>query len=123
MRSLHSGDVTISEVVLEGAEGVRMGVLLAEEQGAPNFRMRLFEVGPGGKTPYHQHNWEHEVFVLEGEGFSVDAEKKKHAIGPGSVVFVPPNEFHNFTNPGEKPLRFLCLVPTDEVCEWREQGS
>jgi quercetin dioxygenase-like cupin family protein len=36
--------------------------------GAPNFVMRLFEIDPDGYSPFHTHAWEHEVFVLEGEG-------------------------------------------------------
>jgi len=34
-------------------------------------------------------------------------------LGSGTVVFVPPNAEHQFTNTGDTPLRFLCIVPKD----------
>jgi quercetin dioxygenase-like cupin family protein len=43
-------------------------LLITKEMGAPNFVMRLFEIDPDGYSPFHTHAWEHEVFVLEGEG-------------------------------------------------------
>ena len=50
------------------AEGVAMRWVIAKNDGAPNFAMRVVEVQPGGSTPHHQHEWEHEVFVIEGQG-------------------------------------------------------
>lgn len=94
----------------EGAKGVNVRWLISKEIGAPNFAMREFEIEPGGYTPYHTHHWEHEVYVLEGEGVAVGPEGE-HPIKPGTVVFVPGGEEHNFRNTGDIPLRFLCLVP------------
>ena len=99
-----------AEDVGEGAFRVRVKWLIDEKVGAENFAMRLFEVEPGGYTPCHKHPWEHEVFVLEGDGVvvGVDGENK---ITKGSVVFIPPNEKHQFRNVGDKALKFLCLIP------------
>jgi quercetin dioxygenase-like cupin family protein len=72
--------------------------------------MRLFEVEPEGHTPQHSHEWEHEVFILGGEGIVVGKEgeeKVKH----GDVIFMPSNETHQFRNIGSDNLKFLCLVP------------
>jgi len=121
MRLIHYTDVEAKPVGDEGAKHVAMRMLISEPNGAQNFRMRFFEVGPGGATPYHQHPWEHEVFVVEGEGACVDEARKEHPLRPGSAIFVPPNEWHCFTNKGKVPLKFLCLVPTQEVCNWRKQ--
>ena len=41
---------------------------MGDNVGAPNFTMRHFEVAPGGRTPFHAHPWEHEVYVLSGTG-------------------------------------------------------
>ena len=30
--------------------------------------MRHFEIEPGGTTPLHEHEWEHEAFILTGGG-------------------------------------------------------
>ena len=72
--------------------------------------MRQFEVAPGGFTPRHSHPYEHEVFVLEGEG-EVFEGPKPHRLGAGDVVFVKPDEVHQFRNTGSGPLKFLCLIP------------
>lgn len=103
-------EVAQNTVEAEGARGVRIRWLVSEETGAPNFAMREFELEAGGYTPYHSHEWEHEVYVLSGEG-AVVGEKGEKLLRPGVVVFVPANERHNFKNNGENPLRFLCMVP------------
>lgn len=76
--------------------------------------MRLFEVGPGGYSPLHTHNWEHEVFILEGEGVADDGEKE-FKIKSGTVVYVAPEEKHQFRNIGTDTLKFLCLIPNKET--------
>ncbi|MEM2118772.1 MAG: cupin domain-containing protein [Candidatus Bathyarchaeia archaeon] len=94
----------------EGSSKVKVRWLITKEMGAPNFAMRLFEVAAGGFSPLHSHAWEHEVFVLEGNGVVVTEEGNKR-IGKGDVVFVAPNEKHQFKNNSGKPLKFLCIVP------------
>jgi len=99
-----------AEDVGEGALKVRVRWLIDEKIGAENFAMRLFELEPGGYTPYHKHPWEHEVFVLEGKGVVV-GEDGEHEIAEGSVIFIPPNENHQFRNVSDQALKFLCLIP------------
>jgi quercetin dioxygenase-like cupin family protein len=84
--------------------------LITKEIGAKNFAMRLFEMEPGGYSPLHSHPWEHEVFILEGEGLVVGEGKEKR-FRPGDVIFIPPNEKHQFKNSDEKTVKFLCLIP------------
>ena len=94
-------------------------LLLSEADGAANFRMRLFEVEPGGHTPFHRHPYEHEVFVVEGTGRYVDKDGHEHPIRSGHAVFVPPDEMHQFRNAGQTALRLLCLIPTPRLQELR----
>ncbi len=94
----------------EGAEGVRIKWLLDKSVGAPTFAMRHFTVQPRGHTPFHKHDWEHEVYVLEGEGF-VKYQDREYPIQPGDAVFVPPNQQHQFRSTESSRLRFLCMVP------------
>jgi len=103
-------DVGARPVDIEGAKEVKVRWLISQKEGAPNFAMRLFEVGPGGYSPLHTHNWEHEVFVLEGEGVAADGEKETQ-IKSGTVVYVAPEEKHQFKNTGSDTLKFLCLIP------------
>ena len=96
---------------IEDAPGVLRRVVIGTEQGAPRFIMRVFEVQPGSSTPFHSHWWEHEVFVLSGQGIVKNREGET-SIGKGSVVFIEPNEEHCFTNRGSETLRFICVIPT-----------
>ena len=94
----------------EGASKLKVRWLITKEMGAPNFAMRLFEMEPSGNSPLHAHPWEHEVFILEGEGVVVGEDRERMFRG-GDVVFVAPNEKHQFKNNGSKTVKFLCLVP------------
>lgn len=97
------------------AEGVTMRLVIGPQEGAPRFNMRVFEVQPGLSTPYHQHWWEHEVFVLDGQG-ALHTAAGDEPLSTGSVVFVPGDEWHQFRNTGQELLRFICLVPQ----EWQQ---
>ena len=87
------------EEVTEEAKGVRVRWLISDKDHAANFAMRLFEVDPEGYTPDHTHDWEHEVFILEGEG-EVSIAGQTYSIKKDSVVFVEPGQKHHFTNTG-----------------------
>ena len=109
MKAYHYTDIENQDVPAP-AEKVKIRWLINEKQGAPNFAMRRFEVEPGGFTPYHTHDWGHEVYVLEGNAIAVSKDGET-PIGPGSVIFVEPGEEHNFRNVGQKNFVFLCLIP------------
>lgn len=108
-------NVTETDVTMEGTKDAKMRLLISEQDGARNFVMRMFTVAPGGHTPFHFHNYEHEVFVLEGQGV-LKGEETEHAFRDGDVIYVEPNEKHQFQNRGNQPLRFLCLIPAPEKC-------
>lgn len=95
----------------EGSAKLKVRWLITKEMGAPNFAMRLFEMESSGNSPLHTHPWEHEVFVLDGEGVLVGGDKERE-FKAGDVIFVAPNEKHQFKNSGSKMLKFLCIVPT-----------
>ncbi len=114
MRINHYEQVTQAPVTMEGASGCQVRWLVDAQQGAPNFAMRQFEVAPGGYTPKHSHPYEHEVFVLEGEGVVLEGDVE-HPLKTGDFVFVTPGEPHQFKNTGPRPLKFLCMVPNSSV--------
>ena len=109
MKHFHYKEVENLDVPAPASK-VKIRWLINEKNGAPNFAMRRFEVAPGGSTPYHTHEWEHEVYVLEGDSVAVSKDGET-VIGPGSVLLVEPNEVHNFKNTGDRPLVFLCMIP------------
>ena len=102
----------ISEALVteEGAKDVKIKWLINEKDGAPTFLMRHFTVQSGGFTPFHSHDWEHEVYVLEGEG-KVRYEDREEKIMPGDAILVPPNRKHQFQASANGTLKFLCMVP------------
>ena len=103
-------EIILEDVHMEDAKGCKVRWLISDKDKAPNFAMRLFEVEPGGYTPLHTHDWEHEVYILEGEGVVTGGEKVTE-IKSGTVVYAAPNEKHQFKNAGTGTLKFLCLIP------------
>ena len=110
LKIMDSMEVDPREVKMEGAEGVSIRWLISKNDGAANFAMRLFELVPGGHTPLHSHEWEHEVYIVEGQGeLTFEGEKKQ--FEQGTFIFVPEESMHCFANTGSGVLRFLCVVP------------
>ena len=101
----------LQAVGMPGAENCEMQELLTESSGAPNFAMRLFEVKPNGHTPQHAHPWEHEIYILQGQG-EVRGESNI-PFKAADALLVPANVLHQFYNSGSEPLRFLCLIPNN----------
>jgi quercetin dioxygenase-like cupin family protein len=110
MKVIHYQEVPCDPVAFEGAVNCRMRCLIGPEDKAPSFSMRQFEVAPGGHTPKHSHGYEHQVFILEGTGLVLEGDVE-HPLKSGAVVFVPPNQIHQFRNTGSGPLKFLCIIP------------
>ena len=106
-------EVPAAKVTMAGAENVTIRWLLGKDSPAPNFYLRLFEVMPGGHSPYHSHASEHEIFILEGRG-RINARGKAFPVSAGSFALVESNEEHQFENTGDTALKFLCLVPKED---------
>jgi quercetin dioxygenase-like cupin family protein len=113
MKKMQYKDVPADAVGEEGAAGLTIRWVIAKKDGAPNFSMRVFEVEPGGHSPFHSHPWEHEVFILEGKGTLVQANGEL-PISKGDVVFVAPGEQHQFLNSSNDKMEFICVIPNPE---------
>jgi quercetin dioxygenase-like cupin family protein len=109
-------------VEMEGAEQVKMRLLLGRADGAPTFAMRHFEVAPGGHTPRHQHPYEHGVQVVGGTG-TVEVGGEEHELKPGDSLFIPPDVLHQFRADRGESLQFMCMVPTTFDCGKPTPGS
>ena len=98
-------------VDMEGAVGAKVQVLLGPADDAPTMAMRIFELAPQGHTPYHAHDFEHEVMILEGD-IAVVTPEGDIPVQPGDVMLVMPQDTHQFKNRSDaKPAKFMCLVP------------
>jgi len=106
-------DVEAKPFETPGAANVAMRLMLSEADGAPNFNLRVFDMQPGGHSPRHVHPYEHEVFILEGEGevFVGGEQKPVKAL---DAVLIPPSMEHQVLNTSKALLRFICLVPQQQ---------
>ncbi len=104
----------IQEETVSSAKGLYRRWLITPRDGAPNFAMRLFRMVPGGETPPHSHDWEHEVFILSGRGRAI-LDGEEHELAPGTFLFIPGGVEHAFRNDGREDLVFLCLIPASAV--------
>ncbi|WP_134668498.1 cupin domain-containing protein [Halorussus marinus] len=104
------------------ADGMRKGVLVAEEHGAPNFAIRRFELDPGASVPEHTNDVEHEQYVLAGEYVvgirePSEADGEEYTVSAGDSLLIPAGAVHWYRNEGDESGAFLCAVPNgdDEI--------
>jgi quercetin dioxygenase-like cupin family protein len=110
MKIVHVNEVPSEKVEMDGVKDCHYKVAVSKRDGAPTFAMRIFDVAPGGHTPLHHHPYEHEVYVMEGKG-TVWRDGQEVSIGPGTVLFIPADEQHQFKNAGAGSFKFMCLIP------------
>ncbi len=84
--------------------------LIGPAEGARNFAVRYFEIGPGECTSPDRHEHDHGVLVLRGRGQVLLGDEAAE-VSCGDAVYVSPNELHQFRCIGDAPLGFLCVIP------------
>jgi quercetin dioxygenase-like cupin family protein len=90
--------------------GVTIRRVISEVDGAEATVMDIFEIAPGGQSPYHDHPWDHQVYVISGRGWCRD-ENGRHEFRAGDVIYVKPGEPHGFGNSGAEPVKLVCVIP------------
>ncbi len=113
MKIIHYDQVELEPVNADGATGAKIRWLIAQNDGAPNFALRMFEVEPSGHTPYHAHAWEHEVYVLSGTGV-LQTERGELPFSADDIIYVDPGLQHAFKNTGSGVMKFLCIIPHEQ---------
>ncbi len=111
MKVIRYSDVEAKIFTGDQVKGATGRVLVGKADGAKNFCMRIFELSPGGYTPRHAHEWEHEIFIHQGEGV-VFKGGEWVPVTSGTAIFIPGLEEHQMKNTGEKPFVFVCLIPS-----------
>ena len=89
-------------------------VLIGPEDGAPNFALRRFVMGPGGGMPRHTNAVEHEQYVLAGAA-RVTIGETVHEVQAGTALYIPAEAPHSYEVTAA-PFEFLCIVPNREDC-------
>jgi quercetin dioxygenase-like cupin family protein len=111
LKIIHYSEAEAKKYPSDQAKAAAGRVVIGQSDGAEKFCMRVFEIGPGGMTGWHAHDWEHEVFVHAGQGAVLQGETWI-PLSAGSVVFIPGNEAHQLKNTGDRPFVFVCVIPT-----------
>lgn len=106
MRVISYREIEAKEV----EEGSKLKIRWLNAEGSSNFAVRHFEIEPGGYSPYHSHPWEHEIFVLEGNGTAI-GNKEVEAVSVGDLISIPAGETHQIRNTGKSTLKILCMIP------------
>lgn len=75
----------------------------------PKMELRYFEVAPGAASRLEKHEHEHYVVVRTGLGYAVVGDEVTE-LRADDVVYVGPNELHQFVNRGDVPFGFYCFV-------------
>lgn len=114
MKKVNRKDVKAEVVREPGAKEALHRKLIDTPDGADRFVLTEFELAPNGSTPPHYHEWEHEIYVIEGGmGLVMPKEGKTEQVGPGDAVFIPRNEPHGFVTGPEQTCRFLVVAPCE----------
>lgn len=109
----HYSNIEERKVEAFNSKGTKIRVLI-EENEAPNFIMRRFEIEPRGSIGIHSHPWEHEMYVLEGELFLTNDGGKTDKVQKGEFIFMPPDERHGYVNESGEIASFICMIPKKE---------
>ena len=104
-------DIAASPVESIEVKAAAMKVLISEDEGWQDHVMRIIELGEGGYSPKHAHDWPHINYVVSGSGLLL-MDGKDHPLTAGGYAFVPSGMVHQFRNAGNTPFRFICIVPS-----------
>ena len=106
----------ITYEAVDAADGLRKGVLVGEEHGAPNVAIRRFTLASGSEVPKHTNEVEHEQYVLAGE-YVVGIGDEEYTVSAGDALHIPAGAVHWYRNEGDEDGAFICAVPTgdDEI--------
>jgi quercetin dioxygenase-like cupin family protein len=87
--------------------GNRTIPLVTRATGAQQMLTGMTMIGPGSAIPWHFHDCEETVLVLEGEGFA-EVGDEVHPVKPMDTTWIPSKLPHRFRNASsEKPLKIF----------------
>jgi quercetin dioxygenase-like cupin family protein len=104
----------LQPIVMESPEvkAAAMKVLISPAEGWDDHVMRIIELGEGGYSPKHTHQWPHINYILEGKG-TLHIDGKDNPVEAGTYAYVPAGSLHQYKNEGNGMFRFICIVPKE----------
>jgi len=86
-------------------------------EGAAEYGLRYFTIGPGGEIPIHNHLYYQTMYILTGcvrcfqHDAKTDGTVAEKVLGAGDYVFIPSMEVHSMRNESNRePVTFLCCI-------------
>jgi len=111
--------------VYKGASQATETWLIGKAEGAGNFAMRYYELGPGGHSREEDHPYDHGVMIVRGRG-EVTIGDEVYPIEQGDVIYIEPDARHQVRNTGDETLGWVCVIPAKREKQgtivWSEEG-
>ena len=89
----------------------------AGPEGAPEYGLRFFTIGPGGEIPIHNHLYYQTMYILSGRLSCVSYDAKTDQVvdekiaSANDFIFIPTMEPHSMKNLSEtEQATFLCCI-------------
>jgi len=89
----------------------------AGPDGAPEYGLRFFTIGPSGEIPIHNHLYYQTMYILSGHlkifkhDSKTDQVLEEKPMAPNDFVFIPTMEPHSMKNVSDKEkVTFLCCI-------------
>lgn len=93
----------------ERGGGARTIPLVTREVGSASFITGITSFDPGAAIPFHRHNCQESVMLLEGDAI-LDIDGEEHLLAPHDTTFIPPNVPHRFRNASAtRPMKILWI--------------
>ncbi len=95
--------------------GARTIPLVGKSVGATAFITGYTEFGGGAEIPFHHHNVEESVVLIDGEAI-FDIDGQSIPVKAGDATFIPPNIPHRFRNASATaPMKILWIYGSAEA--------
>jgi len=86
-------------------------------EGAPEYGLRFFTIGPGGNIPIHNHLYYQTMYILSGrisvQSYAGETDElvEEKIMEASDVVFIPTMEPHSMKNLSDTDnATFLCCI-------------
>ncbi|MBN3754756.1 cupin domain-containing protein [Paraburkholderia sp. Tr-20389] len=102
-------------VTYERGGGARTTPLVNGELGTSSFITGYTSFDPGVEIPFHSHNCQESVVLMEGEAM-LDIDGLEYQLKAHDVTFIPPNVNHRFRNLSKtNPMKILWIYANTEA--------
>jgi quercetin dioxygenase-like cupin family protein len=96
--------------------GARTTPLVSPAIGAQGFINGITEFGPGTRIPFHSHNCEESVLLLEGDAMLDIEGQEPVRLQPLDTTWLPANLSHRFRNLSDtQPMKILWIYASPQA--------